>query len=144
MAGDDDWFDDEEEIKTTKEKDKSKEVESFEETFDDVGDDGDDDGDEFADDEDYDDEEGGEKKKKRIIVEDQNKFIQLDGTIIVTKRDEKGLPCELAIDTGKIRYPIQMDTMGKQLLKFCFNQVFIGGILKAEGATKVFEVKNFI
>lgn len=140
MGGGDDWFDDEEEIKTSKEKDED----SYEDSYDDVSD-GDDDGDDDEfDDEDYDDEESGEKKKKRVIVEDQNKFIQLDGTVIVTKRDEKGLPCELAIDTGKIRYPIQMDTMGKQLLKYCFNQVFIGGILKNEGATKIFEVKNFI
>ncbi len=143
MGGDDDWFDDEEEIKTSKEKDKDKDDDSFEESYDDIGD-GDEDGDDEFGDEDYEDEEGGEKKKKRVIVEDQNKFIQLDGTVIVTKRDEKGLPVELAIDTGKIRYPIQMDTMGKQLLKYCFNQVFIGGILKNEGAAKIFEVKNFI
>lgn len=141
MGGGDDWFDDEEEIKTSKEKDKDDD--SYEESYD--ADAGDDDGDdEDFGDEDYEDEEEGEKKKKRVIVEDQNKFIQLDGTVIVTKRDEKGLPCELAIDTGKVRYPIQMDNMGKQLLKFCFNQVFIGGILKNEGATKIFEVKNFI
>lgn len=138
MTGGDDWFDDEEEVKTSKDKEKDKE--SFEESFDDVGD-GDDD-DEFGD-EDFEDEEGKEKKKK-IIVEDQNKFVQLDGTVIVTKRDEKGLPTELAIDTGKIRYPIQMDSMGKQLLKYCFNQVFLGGVLKVDGPNKIFEVKNFI
>lgn len=139
MGGGDDWFDDEEEVKSS-----SKEKESYEESYDDVAL-GDEDGDEdeFGDDE-FDDEEEGERKKKRVVVEDQNKFIQLDGTVIVTKRDEKGLPCELAIDTGKIRYPIQMDNMGKQLLKYCFNQVFVGGILKAEGANKIFEVKNFI
>lgn len=140
MGGGDDWFDDEEDVKSSKEKDD----ESFEDSYDDVGVGGDDDDDDEFGDEDYEDEEEGEKKKKRVVVEDQNKFIQLDGTVIVTKRDEKGLPCELAIDTGKVRYPIQMDNMGKQLLKYCFNQVFVGGVLKAEGATKIFEVKNFI
>ena len=140
MGGGDDWFDDEEDVKSSKEKDDD----SYEDSYDDVGGGGDDDEDDEFGDEDYDDEEEGEKKKKRVVVEDQNKFIQLDGTVIVTKRDEKGLPIELAIDTGKVRYPIQMDNMGKQLLKYCFNQVFLGGILKAEGAAKVFEVKNFI
>ena len=140
MGGGDDWFDDEEDVKSSKGKDDD----SYGDSFDDVGVGGDDEGHHPGQPDEGQDEEEGEKKKKRVVVEDQNKFIQLDGTVIVTKRDEKGLPCELAIDTGKVRYPIQMDNMGKQLLKYCFNQVFVGGILKAEGATKIFEVKNFI
>ena len=143
MGGGDDWFDDEEEIKGGG-KDKEDEDDSYEESFDDGldGDEGDeDDDDEFGDE---DEEEEGKEKRKRVVVEDQNKFVQIDGTIVVTKRDEKGLPSEIAIDTGKVRYPILLDNMGKQLLKYCFNQVFLGGILKTEGATKVFEVKNFI
>lgn len=114
---------------------KDDEFDDLEEGFsDDASDDSDD---EFAFDDD--DEEGGKTSKKGKSDSSgfdrdsyyfyKDKLVQLSGTIRPKERNAEGKVISLEFKTDDKVYSVVMDAMGEKLIKSCFQEILVTGLV---------------
>ncbi len=96
---------------------------------------------------DYDDMEEEREVKKAPPPVKENKFMRFTGKITPLGRDEKNVINTLQIqslDDSKV-YPIEMNEIGKQLIKRCFHELYVTGELVPRGDKKfILVVKSFL
>ena len=100
-------------------------------------DDNSDEGDDYAFDED--DEEGGKSSKKGKADSSgfdrdsyyfyKDKLVQLAGTIRPKERSADGKVISLDFKTDDKVYSVVMDAMGEKLLKSCFQEILVTGLI---------------
>lgn len=96
--------------------------------------DGDDEG--SFDDEDFEEGGSGKKKSKSESGFDRNnyyvykdKLVQLSGTIRPKERNPEGQVVALDFKTDDKIYSVVMDDMGKKLVKFCYQEYLVTGLV---------------
>jgi hypothetical protein len=95
--------------------------------------------DEFAFDDDEDGEEGGKSSKKGKADSSsfnrdsyyfyKDKLVQLSGTIRPKERNPEGKVVSVDFKTDDKVYSVVMDDMGQKLLKSCFQELLVTGLV---------------
>ena len=96
---------------------------------------------------DYEDMEEEKEVKRAPLPVKENKFVRFTGKITPLGRDEKNAINTLqiqSVDDSK-SYPIEMNEIGKQLIKRCFHELYVTGELVPKADKKfILVVKSFL